>query len=486
MGKNRYTLELAVHPYPVLTIEQVRSLFVQGEPPTDASTKPSLYRVGHQFERDYKVLQQTGVRFAGFYNIAGIIDTKILMEDLHETVKSKTDWPLGLAQLVLRYDLYQEVWSPRARKGKGAFVFMGAHNGGNDAIANLQVLICLMLDPTFGIDYFNCDEEHSMVLANTTMHKYEKQNVSQLLLKPKANSTFLCFDFEGVGVANATSEYGWAWINSNDMRQKAPGERGEDWWPFIHAEHYLDVKWWNHPGSRWTDGNPHGFWAKYGQTNPYHAASGAKPFHDMLQGMINNMVKVIQQPTAIPPPIDAGMARAPPPTSTSQPSSTTIIRSLDINKATSLPPHLRPPRNLRLASSTSLPPHLRAPRNLRLASSTPETVIASPTHSLSPSRRLTGTVIQLAAAPPGLPSSPPMDAGEEDAVDFVPIKYDLSEVDEDQYIECLQWACGDTLEGIKCRKPSSCKGRVKLCPDFNSSKKVGFDVLFLFSRANEF
>ena len=41
----------------------------------------------------------------------------------------------------------------------------GCHNGGNDAIANLQLLICLMLDPTFGMDYFDCDEEDFNILG---------------------------------------------------------------------------------------------------------------------------------------------------------------------------------------------------------------------------------------------------------------------------------------------------------------------------------
>ena len=152
MGGNRRRLEIITRS-PVLTIAQVRTVFGLGEPsidaspmhkperepPIDASPKPNFYLIGHAFEGDFEDLEQAGIRVTDFYKIAGIIDTKILVEDLHESINVGTNWPLGLAALVLRYDLYPSRWSARARSGKGAEIFIGCHNGGNDAIANLKL-----------------------------------------------------------------------------------------------------------------------------------------------------------------------------------------------------------------------------------------------------------------------------------------------------------------------------------------------------------
>ena len=132
-----------------------------------------------------------------------------------------------------------------------------------------------MLDPTFGMDYFDCDEEDFIILANRTMHQLKAKDVTNLLLSPIANSTLLCFDFEGGN--GMTSEYGWAWLHSDEVRDKVPGERGENCWQYIRAQHHLNVNFWNSKGSRFTDGNPHGFWSKYGRTKRYYPASGAQP-----------------------------------------------------------------------------------------------------------------------------------------------------------------------------------------------------------------
>ena len=70
----------------VLTIDQVRTVFGLGKPPIDASPmpkqKPDLYLIGHAFEGDFKVLKERGIRLTNLYDVAGIIDTKILIEDL--------------------------------------------------------------------------------------------------------------------------------------------------------------------------------------------------------------------------------------------------------------------------------------------------------------------------------------------------------------------------------------------------------------------
>ncbi len=68
--------------------------------------KYCVWRDKDVFEGDFKVLQETGIRVTDFYNIAGTIDTKILVEDLLGVADTRINWPLGLADLVLRYDLY--------------------------------------------------------------------------------------------------------------------------------------------------------------------------------------------------------------------------------------------------------------------------------------------------------------------------------------------------------------------------------------------
>ena len=52
---------------------------------------------------------------------------------------------------------------------------------------------------------------------------------------------------------------------------------------------------------------------------------------------------------------------------------------------------------------------------------------------------------------------------------------ELSEVDKDQYLECLKQTCGDNLKGFKCRTLRSCENRFKLCPDFTNPLKVYFN-----------
>lgn len=61
-----------------------------------------------------------------------------------------------------------------------------------------------------------------------------------------------------------------------NIRQKVTWKWDENWWPFLHAQHYREVNFRNSKASRLTDGDFHGFWSEYGRTNLYYLASGER------------------------------------------------------------------------------------------------------------------------------------------------------------------------------------------------------------------
>lgn len=60
---------------------------------------------------------------------------------------------------MLRYGLYRQIWSPRKRNNNGGFIFEGAHNAVNDAVADLKVASCIVLDSIWGTDSYDSDDD---------------------------------------------------------------------------------------------------------------------------------------------------------------------------------------------------------------------------------------------------------------------------------------------------------------------------------------
>ena len=74
------------------------------------------------------------------------------------------------------------------------------------------------------------------------------------------NLVLMCFDAEGV--KTKASELGFAWLLVSDIRNIAPGERCQNWWPFIQARHFLRQKYakitaQNRRRARRCQSNPH-------------------------------------------------------------------------------------------------------------------------------------------------------------------------------------------------------------------------------------
>ena len=93
-----------------------------------------------------QILDQAGINLDKYFRVS-TADTQVLVEESMQPI------PLSLSGLVLDCRLHKEKESRRARKGKGALIFKGAHNAGNDAKTNLQALIYILFDSVLDEDY---------------------------------------------------------------------------------------------------------------------------------------------------------------------------------------------------------------------------------------------------------------------------------------------------------------------------------------------
>ena len=112
-----------------------------------AGVRPELILIEHNIVNDMKVLDQSGIKLHDHFNIIGIADTQVLVQDITDE-----RLPHGLPDPVLQYQLYHSKCSRRKRGCKGGSVFLGAHNAGNDVVANLRLDLCLMLDSLLNED----------------------------------------------------------------------------------------------------------------------------------------------------------------------------------------------------------------------------------------------------------------------------------------------------------------------------------------------
>lgn len=83
----------------------------------------------------------------------GVGDTQCISED-HITEDGSKVKGSSLGSLVVQYSLHEKRLST-----EGKTEFKGAHNGGNDAIANPQVLLAKLLDPLWDTDDYGDDDD---------------------------------------------------------------------------------------------------------------------------------------------------------------------------------------------------------------------------------------------------------------------------------------------------------------------------------------
>lgn len=97
--------------------------------------------IGHDLDAELKSMKDHGIDLEKRFHYRGCVDTHVIVEDTGRGL------PKGLSDLMARYKLAELEWSKPACKA-GKWVFIGAHNAGNDAIATLKVAIARALDLT--------------------------------------------------------------------------------------------------------------------------------------------------------------------------------------------------------------------------------------------------------------------------------------------------------------------------------------------------
>ena len=220
-----------------------------------------------------QILDEAGINLDKYFRVIGIADTQVLVEESMQPI------PLSLSGLVLYCRLHKEKESRRARNSKGALIFNGAHNAGNDAIANLQALVCVLFDSVLDEGYVpdTGDVYKDVVFADED--RYERWMCGSM----KPNLAIMCFDYEGVG--GRTSEYGFAWYTTSALASIRPTPELKESWRFLQARHFLVDQFKDHPGSRFTDGDPRGFWPEFGKTTIYNPSDGLKPFNELFSSI---------------------------------------------------------------------------------------------------------------------------------------------------------------------------------------------------------
>lgn len=88
--------------------------------------------MGHNIVGDIRVLNRVGLLEE--FDLIEVADTQGLVQDTNND-----RLPQGLPDLVLQFKLFPSVYSRRKRSWRGGLVFLGAHDAGNDAIANLKL-----------------------------------------------------------------------------------------------------------------------------------------------------------------------------------------------------------------------------------------------------------------------------------------------------------------------------------------------------------
>ena len=252
-------------------------------------TKPfvEVLLVGHDLRGDFPKMRADGIDFDRHLYYFGCIDTYVVIEDT-----CKEHFGQSLSRLMEHYGLAQgRIVRPKnLPASKAKFIFFGAHNAGNDAIATLKVAIAQALDSEIKRFYgkSNCEDDLT------------DESLSKPLRSMKKNMILLAYDTEGVEsnrydrqgrrMASATTEHGFAWLILADVADVPPGRNGINWHPYIQARHWLNWDYRNFANFKYVVGNPLGFWKEYGETRYYVESEGPVPFHQLFRELANAAV----------------------------------------------------------------------------------------------------------------------------------------------------------------------------------------------------
>ena len=252
-------------------------------------TKPfvEVLLVGHDLRGDFPKMRADGIDFDPHLYYFGCVDTYVVIEDT-----CKEHFGRSLSRLMEHYGLAQgRIARPKnLPASKAKFVFFGAHNAGNDAIATLKVAIAQALDSEIKSFYGESDCEDDLT----------DEFLSKPLRGMKRNMVLLAYDTEGVEsnrydrqgrrMASATTEHGFAWLILAEVADVPPGRNGINWHPYIQARHWLNWDYRNFANFKYVVGNPLGFWKEYGDTRYYVESEGPAPFHQLFRELASAVV----------------------------------------------------------------------------------------------------------------------------------------------------------------------------------------------------
>lgn len=158
--------------------------------------------------------------------------------------------PQGLPDLVLQFKLFPSVYSRRKRSWRGGLVFLGAHDAGNDAIANLKLWTDFNLDSLF---FYNDDDDHAYIADVDDLravYHWIDEWLRKVMHNKNPNLFIMCFDAEGV--EGTPLEYGFTWHRTSNVMSIVQKEKGQRWWSKLKAKHFLVKEFKDHP-TGWSD-----------------------------------------------------------------------------------------------------------------------------------------------------------------------------------------------------------------------------------------
>ena len=244
--------------------------------PATTEARPEVLLIGHDMHGDFQKMGKDRMDLQKYFLYSGCVDTQVIIEDTGSRMGKSLSDPMS------HYGLYElELKAPMCSQKSAKFVYLGAHCAGNDAVATLKGLICQTFDLTLNTP----GRKNSVSEEDLPSHWFDKP-----LQGMNGNMILLAYDTEGVETANykpkvlnRTSEHGFAWLRVADIAHIPPGERGENWFPFIRARHWINQDFRNFENRFYCIGNPKGFWPKYGKSQYYNVSEGPAPFHELFE-----------------------------------------------------------------------------------------------------------------------------------------------------------------------------------------------------------
>lgn len=227
--------------------------------------------LGHDMRGDFPNMKKAGIDISQHLHYAGCGDTHIWIED------TKGPLPLGLSALIDHYRLARCHHTQTLRKGP-KWVFIGAHNAGNDAVMTIQLALAQALDQGL----------HSK--GGKALELEDPERLNQSLHGMDVGMILLAYDTESAtnaryatSVLNRTTEHGFAWLRLADVVSIAPGPSGVNWYTHIQARHWINKDLKDYKNRDYCVGNPHGFWEQYGKSLYYTDKDGPAPFQTLFK-----------------------------------------------------------------------------------------------------------------------------------------------------------------------------------------------------------